>query len=65
MLDQCQACSTRQRELGTIVTALAIFPLVVAFAADPGPAGPTAPEDQPSTLQRAAVHARTRDRRGR
>jgi hypothetical protein len=54
MLAQCPA-SRLGAASGTIVAAVAIFPLVVAFAADPGPAGPTAPGDRPVDEAKVAV----------
>ncbi|MHB1558583.1 MAG: carboxypeptidase-like regulatory domain-containing protein, partial [Isosphaeraceae bacterium] len=40
---------------GSLVAALAFLPMVVAFAANPGPGGPIATADQPSDKGRAAI----------
>jgi beta-lactamase regulating signal transducer with metallopeptidase domain len=51
-----QSRATRLSALSAVLVAgLAILPLVVAFAADPGPTSPTAPGDQPSAKAGAAV----------
>ncbi|MGO9922016.1 MAG: M56 family metallopeptidase [Isosphaeraceae bacterium] len=54
MLAQCR--TTRLSALsGMLVAGFVIFPLVIAFAADPEPTNPTPPGDQPSARARTAV----------
>jgi Carboxypeptidase regulatory-like domain len=63
MLAQCRATELGTVS-GTIVAAVAIFPLVVALAADPGPAGPTAPRDRPVDGKAAVLRGRVIDQAG-
>ena len=54
MLAQCRTTRLSAAS-GVLVAGSVIFPLVIAFAADPEPTNSTPPGDQPSAKARTAV----------